>query len=95
MHDLGYPSLQNNGSPHQVREHIFYEKRLDLKNFYELIDFVDSSLGDAYARPRDDSIITSGKLILADQVLVNARADSPTSKARAGKPASAGFVVTN
>ena len=29
---------------HQVREHIFYEKRSDRKNFYELIKFVDSAL---------------------------------------------------
>ena len=30
---------------HQIREHIFYEKRSDRKNFYELIEFVDSGLG--------------------------------------------------
>jgi hypothetical protein len=30
---------------HQAREQIFYEKRPDRKNFYELIDFVDSGLG--------------------------------------------------
>ena len=30
---------------HQIREHSFYEQRSDRKNFYELLDFVDSSLG--------------------------------------------------
>jgi IS4 transposase len=29
---------------HQVREHIYYEKRSDRKNFYQLIKFVDSGL---------------------------------------------------
>ncbi len=29
---------------HQVREHIFYEKRPDRKNFYELLKFVDAGL---------------------------------------------------
>jgi hypothetical protein len=30
---------------HQARDQIFHEKRSDRKNFYELIDFVDSGLG--------------------------------------------------
>lgn len=30
---------------HQVRAHCFYEKRSDRKNFYELIELVDSGLG--------------------------------------------------
>lgn len=30
---------------YQVREHIFYEQRTDRRNFYELIEFVDSGLG--------------------------------------------------
>jgi hypothetical protein len=29
---------------HQAREHIFYERRPDRKNFYELIKFVDAGL---------------------------------------------------
>jgi IS4 transposase len=29
---------------HQIREHIFYEKRADRRNFYELIDFVNAGL---------------------------------------------------
>jgi hypothetical protein len=29
---------------HQIREHIFYEKRSDRRNFYELIDFVNAGL---------------------------------------------------
>ena len=29
---------------HQARQHIFYEKRTDRKNFYELLKFVDAGL---------------------------------------------------